>query len=271
MTEYETLRIEVADKVATIWLNRPEQRNAFSTQMTYQLHEAFAELEADDEVRAIVVTGTGPYFSAGADLGRPGGAFSGSGASSSGNTEYAIEPFQMRTPIIAAMNGSAAGMGVTLPTQWDVRFGAAEAKYGFVFTRRGIVPELSSTWMVPRLIGLSKAMELLLSGRYFSGAEAAEMGLFARALPAAEVLPAALEYARDLAANTSPVSVGVTKALIYKAFGEPDPVAAHDRERYFVRLLGGQADSKEAVKAFLEKRPPEWQLSKTKDFPAADL
>jgi enoyl-CoA hydratase/carnithine racemase len=264
MTEFETLRIEVADKVATIWLNRPEQRNAFSPQMTYELHEAFAELEADDEVRAIVVTGTGSYFSAGADLGRPGGAFSGN---PNRTDEYAIEPFQMHTPIIAAMNGSAAGMGVTLPTQWDVRFGAAEAKYGFVFTRRGIVPELSSTWMVPRLIGLSRAMELLLSGRYFSGAEAAEMGLFSRALPAEEVLPAALDFARDLAASTSPVSVGVTKALIYKAFGEPDPVAAHDRERYFVRLLGGQADSKEAVKAFLEKRPPDWQLSKTKDFP----
>jgi enoyl-CoA hydratase/carnithine racemase len=264
MTDYETLRIEVADKVATIWLNRPEQRNAFSPQMTYELHEAFADLEADDEIRAIVVTGTGSYFSAGADLGRPGGAFSGN---SNRTGPYAIEPFQMRTPIIAAMNGSAAGMGVTLPTQWDVRFGTAEAKYGFVFTRRGIVPELSSTWMVPRLIGLSKAMELMLSGRYFSGAEAAEMGLFARALPAAEVLPAALDYARDLAANTSAVSVGATKALIYRAFGEPDPIAAHDRERDLVRLLGGQADSKEAVKAFLEKRPPQWQLSKTKDFP----
>jgi enoyl-CoA hydratase/carnithine racemase len=268
MTDYEFLRIEIADKVATIWLNRPEQRNAFSPAMTHELHDAFAEFDADDDVRAIVVTGTGPYFSAGADLGRPGGAFSGrrSGTGDRGD-EYAIEPFQMRTPVIAAMNGSAAGMGVTLPTQWDVRFGAAEAKYGFVFTRRGIVPELSSTWMVPRLIGLSKAMELLLSGRYFSGAEAAEMGLFSRALPADEVLPAALDYARDLAANTSPVSVAATKALIYRAFGEPDPIAAHDRERALVRLLGGQADSREAVQAFLEKRPPVWQLSKNKDFP----
>ena len=259
--EYETLRIEVADKVATIWLNRPERRNAFSPQMTHELHEAFAEAEADDEVRAIVVTGTGSYFSAGADLQRGDGTFTG------GRTEYAVEPFQMHTPIIAAMNGSAAGMGVTLPTQWDVRFGAADAKYGFVFTRRGIVPELSSTWMVPRLIGLSRAMELLLSGRYFSGTEAAEMGLFSRALPAEEVLPAAQEFARDLAANTAPVSVAATKALIYRAFGEPDPIAAHDRERDLVRLLGGQADSKEAIKAFLEKRPPQWQLSKNKDFP----
>ena len=130
----------------------------------------------------------------------------------------------MRTPVIAAMNGWAAGMGVTLPTQWDVRFGAADAKYGFVFTRRGIVPELSSTWMLPRLIGLSRAMELLLSGRYFSGTEAAEMGLFSRALPAEEVLPAALEFARDLAANTSAVSVAATKALVYQAFGERIPL-----------------------------------------------
>src|SRR5271170_1571110 len=123
-------------------------------------------------------------------------------------------------PTSSAATGpsSAAGMGVTLPTQWDVRFGAADAKYGFVFTRRGIVPELSSTWMLPRLIGLSRAMELLLSGRYFSGTEAAEMGLFSRALPAEDVLPAALEFARDLAANTSAVSVAATKALVYQAF-----------------------------------------------------
>jgi enoyl-CoA hydratase/carnithine racemase len=263
MTDYENLRIEISDKVATIWLNRPERRNAFSTQMTYELHEAFAEFDADDEVRAIVVTGAGTYFSAGADLERPGGAFSGNGRTG----EYAIEPFQMRTPVIAAMNGSAAGMGVTLPTQWDVRFGAADAKYGFVFTRRGIVPELSSTWMLPRLIGLSRAMELLLSGRYFSGTEAAEMGLFSRALPAEDVLPAALEFARDLAANTSAVSVAATKALVYQAFGEPDPIAAHNRERDLVRWLGQRADSREAVQAFLEKRPPVWQLSKVKDYP----
>jgi enoyl-CoA hydratase/carnithine racemase len=263
MTDYETLRIEVADKVATIWLNRPDRRNAFSTQMTYELHEAFAEFDADDDVRAIVVTGTGSYFSAGADLERPGGAFTGRGS----NAEYAVEPFQMRTPVIAAMNGSAAGMGVTLPLQWDVRFMAAEAKYGLVFTRRGIVPELSSTWMLPRLIGLSKAMELLLSGRYFSGTEAAEMGMASRALPADEVLPAALDFARDLAANTSAVSVAATKALLYRAYGEPDPIAAHDRERELVRYLGQRADSQEAVKAFLEKRAPQWQLSKNKDYP----
>jgi enoyl-CoA hydratase/carnithine racemase len=158
-------------------------------------------------------------------------------------------------------------MGVTLPLQWDVRFMAAEAKYGLVFTRRGIVPELSSTWMLPRLIGLSKAMELLLSGRYFSGTEAAEMGMASRALPADEVLPAALDFSRDLAANTSAVSVAATKALLYRAYGEPDPIAAHDRERELVRYLGQRADSQEAVKAFLEKRAPQWQLSKNKDYP----
>jgi len=261
MTDFETLLTEVSDKVATIWLNRPERRNAFSPQMTYELHEAFALFEADDEVRAVVVTGTGPYFSAGADLERGDRTFTGT------RTEYAIEPFQMRTPVIAAMNGSAAGMGITLPVGWDVRFAAAEAKYGFVFTRRGIVPELYSTWMLPRLIGLSRAMELLLSGRYFSGAEALEMGLVSRALPAAEVLPAAQEFARDLAANTSAVSVAVTKALVYRALGEPDPIAAHERERDLVSWLGQRADSVEAVKAFLEKRPPVWQLSKNKDFP----
>jgi enoyl-CoA hydratase/carnithine racemase len=126
----------------------------------------------------------------------------------------------MRTPVIAALNGSAVGMGITLPISWDVRFAAADAKYGFVFTRRGLVPEAGSTWMLPRLVGVSRAMELLLSGRIFSGTEGAEMGLFTRALPAGDVLPAAQEFARDLAANTSAVSVAATKALVYNGLGQ---------------------------------------------------
>ena len=197
MSDYQTILTEVSDAVATIWLNRPERRNAFSPDMTRELHEAFADFEADDGVRAIVVSGAGRYFSAGADLGRRGGAtFSRSaGAEAAGQQEGPAspraEPGQMRTPVIAAMNGSAVGMGITLPIGWDIRFAAADAKYGFVFTRRGIVPEAGSTWMLPRLVGVSRAMELLLSGRIFSGAEGVEMGLFARALPAEEVLPKA--------------------------------------------------------------------------------
>jgi enoyl-CoA hydratase/carnithine racemase len=172
----------------------------------------------------------------------------------------------MRTPIIAAMNGSAVGMGITLPVSWDIRFAAADAKYGFVFTRRGVVPEAGSTWMLPRLVGVSRAMELLLSGRIFSGAEGAEIGLFARALPAAEVLPAAQEFARDLAASTSAVSVAATKALVYDGLGQ-DRDESHAIEHQVFRWAGNQADAREGVTAFLEKRAPQWPLSKVKDYP----
>jgi enoyl-CoA hydratase/carnithine racemase len=271
MTGYQTILTDVADKVATIWLNRPERRNSFSAEMTRELHEAFARFETDEGVRAIVVTGAGKYFSAGADLGRGGGTFSrpaGADAVEQPEQQQAerVEPSRMRTPVIAALNGSAVGMGITLPISWDIRFAAADAKYGFVFTRRGIVPEAGSTWMLPRLVGVSVAMELLLSGRIFSGAEGAAMGLFSRALPAADVLPAAQEFARDLAASTSAVSVAATKALVYNALGQ-DREESHAIEHQVFRWTGNQADAAEGVTAFLEKRAPRWPLSKVKDYP----
>jgi enoyl-CoA hydratase/carnithine racemase len=267
MSDYQTLLTDVSDKVATIWLNRPERRNAFSADMTRELHEAFARFDADDEVRAIVVTGAGKYFSAGADLGRGGSTFARpDGAGQPAGAVQRAEPGRMRTPVIAAMNGSAVGMGITLPVSWDIRFAAADAKYGFVFTRRGLVPEAGSTWMLPRLVGVSRAMELLLSGRIFSGAEGAEMGLFSRALPAEEVLPAAQELARDLAANTSAVSVAATKALVYHGLGQ-DREDSHAVESQVFRWMGNSADAAEGVTAFLEKRPPQWPLSKVKDYP----
>jgi enoyl-CoA hydratase/carnithine racemase len=269
MSDYQTILTDVSDKVATIWLNRPEQRNSFSPDMTRELHEAFGEFDADDGVRVIVVTGAGKYFPAGADLGRRGGGtFSRSAGADTAEQQQAerAEPRRMRTPVIAALNGSAVGMGITLPISWDIRFAAADAKYGFVFTRRGIVPEAGSTWMLPRLVGVSRAMELLLSGRIFSGAEGAEMGLFSRALPAEDVLPAAQEFARDLAANTSPVSVAATKALVYNGLGQ-DREESHTIEHQVFRWMGNQADAREGVTAFLEKRAPQWPLSKVKDYP----
>jgi enoyl-CoA hydratase/carnithine racemase len=267
MSDYQTILTEVSDKVATIWLNRPERRNAFSADMTRELYEAFGRFDADDEVRAIVVTGAGKYFCAGADLERGGGTFARpDGAGAQADAAQRAEPGRMRTPVIAAMNGSAVGMGITLPISWDIRFAAADAKYGFVFTRRGVVPEAGSSWMLPRLVGVSRAMELLLSGRIFSGAEGAEMGLFTRALPAAEVLPAAQEFARDLAAGTSPVSVAATKALVYNGLGQ-DREESHAIEHQVFRWMGNQADAREGVTAFLEKRAPQWPLSKVKDYP----
>ncbi len=270
MSGYQTILTDLSGKVATIWLNRPERRNSFSAEMTRELHEAFARFETDEGVRAIVVTGAGRYFSAGADLGRGGGTFSRpagtDGATPEQQQAERVEPSRMRTPVIAALNGPAVGLGITLPISWDIWFAAADAKYGFVFTRRGIVPEAGSTWMLPRLVGVSMAMELLLSGRIFSGTEGAAMGLFSRALPAADVLPAAQEFARDLAASTSAVSVAATKALVYNALGQ-DREESHAIEHQVFRWMGNQADAAEGVTAFLEKRAPRWPLSKVKDYP----
>jgi enoyl-CoA hydratase/carnithine racemase len=272
MSDYQAILTEVAEHVATIWLNRPEHRNAFSGEMTHELHEAFARFEADDEVRAIVVTGAGKYFSAGADLSGRGGQTFSRPAAADGTEEPRSElaghvtPSQLRTPVIAALNGSAVGMGITLPISWDIRFAAADAKYGFVFSRRGLVPEAGSTWMLPRLVGVSQAMELLLSGRIFSGTEGARIGLFSRALPAQDVLPAAQDFARELAASTSAVSLAATKALVYQGL-EQDRDESHAVEQQVFRWMGRQADAAEGVTAFLEKRAPRWPLSKVKDYP----
>ena len=268
MSDYTAILTKVEDGVATIWLNRPEHRNAFSTEMREEMYAALADFEADDAVRAIVVTGAGRYFSAGADLSRGGNTFRGSRESQPASRERPTVPaWQMRTPVIAAMNGSAVGMGMTIPMTWDIRIAAADARYGFVFPRRGIVAEAGSTWVVPRLIGASRALEVMLTGRLISGTEAAEMGLMSRALPAEEVLPAALDIARDIAANTSAMSVAATKALIYRGLAEPDRAAHLALEHEVFRWSGRQADAAEGVVAFLEKRPPEWKLSKSRDYP----
>lgn len=271
MPDYTAILTKVEDGVATIWLNRPEHRNSFSREMTEELYAALAAFEADDSVRAIVVTGAGKYFSAGADLSRGGSTFR--GPRDNDSTEGAsqerrpVPVWQMRTPVIAAMNGSAVGMGMTIPMTWDIRIAAADGKYGFVFPRRGIVAEAGSTWLVPRLIGASRALEVMLTGRLLSGTEAAEIGLMSRALPADEVLPAALDIARDIAANTSAMSVAATKELIYRGLAEPDRSAHHQLEHEVFRWSGRQADAAEGVVAFLEKRPPEWKLSKSQDYP----
>jgi enoyl-CoA hydratase/carnithine racemase len=268
MSDYTAILTKLEDGVATIWLNRPEHRNAFSTEMREELYAALAAFEADDAVRAVVVTGAGRYFSAGADLSRGGSTFRGSRDSEPASPGRRPLPvWQMRTPVIAAMNGSAVGMGLTIPMTWDIRIAAVDGKYGFVFPRRGIVAEAGSTWLVPRLIGASRALEVMLTGRLISGTEAAEIGLMSRALPAEEVLPAALDIARDIAANTSAMSVAATKALIYRGLAEPDRAAHLALEHDVFRWSGRQADAAEGVVAFLEKRPPEWKLSKSRDYP----
>ena len=271
MAEHQ-VRTETDAGVATIWLNRPDHRNAFSAAMRAELNGALEQFEADDGIRAIVLTGQGRYFSVGADLSQRGqDTFSGPGPGGAAEERepepYLARPWLLRTPLIAAMNGSAAGMGLTIPMAWDIRIAAAEAKYSFVFPRRGIVPEFGATWLVPRLAGLSAGLEILLTGRAFSGAEAAAMGLVSRALPADQVLPAALEIAHDIATSTSAMSAAATKALVYRGLEEPDRTRHHDLESDVFRWTGQQADAREGIAAFLQKRAPRWPLAKTTDFP----
>jgi enoyl-CoA hydratase/carnithine racemase len=271
-TAYETILVERQGRVGLITLNRPEHRNAYTPRMGAELREAFTELEADDEARVIVVTGAGRHFCAGADLSRGGSTFDrrqddAERASDRDRLGEGPRPWEMRTPIIAAINGSAVGVGITLPMQWDIRIVARDAKLGFVFNRRGVIPEANSLWIVPRLAGVSSAMELLLTGRIFSGEEAVAMGLASRAVAADQVLPTAVAMARDIAEQVAPLSAAITKGLIYRFLTEPDRDAAQALEGRTFWWMGRQADAREGVTAFLEKRPPDWKLSKHTDLP----
>lgn len=271
-TAYETILVERQGRVGLITLNRPEHRNAYTPRMGAELREAFTELEADDEARVIVVTGAGRHFCAGADLSRGGSTFDrrqddAERASDRDRLREGPRPWEMRTPIIAAINGSAVGVGITLPMQWDIRIVARDAKLGFVFNRRGVIPEANSLWIVPRLAGVSSAMELLLTGRIFSGEEAVAMGLASRAVAADQVLPTAVAMARDIAEQVAPLSAAITKGLIYRFLTEPDRDAAQALEGRAFWWMGRQADAREGITAFLEKRPPDWKLSKHTDLP----
>jgi enoyl-CoA hydratase/carnithine racemase len=264
------ISVERDGAVATVWLDREERGNGFVSAMQVELHRQLAALDAEPDVRAIVVTGRGRFFSTGADL-EPGGANFAFDAEQTARARQMMaerpRPWAMRTPIIAALNGSAVGIGLTFPLQWDIRIVNESAKYGFVFTRRGLIPEQNSLWLLPRLVGMSTALELLLTGRIFTGAEAKELGIASRAVPGDEVLPIALGLAEEIAANASPSAVGLTKQLAYELLGEPDREFAFHREWELFRWMGRQPDSAEGVASFVEKRPPSFTDPKNAPCP----
>jgi enoyl-CoA hydratase/carnithine racemase len=269
--DYETILTEESDGVATVTLNRPERMNAYTARLGLELRHAIAMYDRRDEIRAIVVTGAGRAFCAGADLSAGGDTFAGRRPAGPPPEELVVkdgrEYWEMNTPIIAAINGAAVGVGLTMPMQWDIRVAAEDAKLGFVFNRRGVLPELGANWVVPRIVGVSRALELLITGKMITGREAASMGLVSAALPAAEVLPACIEMARDIASNVAPVSAAIVKRLVYENLAEPDRRAAQDRERLLFGWTTQQPDAREGPLAFLEKRSPNWKLSKGADFP----
>lgn len=267
-TEHRTIRLDVSERVATITLNRPERLNAYTVEMGVELFGALAELDRRDDVRAIVVTGAGRAFCAGADLEAGGSTFSRERAwQAARELEERTQPWKMATPIIAAINGPAVGIGATLPLQWDLRIASEKAKIGFVFTRRGITPEAHSTWILPRLVGVAKAMDLLLTGRIVTADEALALGLVSRVVPHEELAKVARDVAREIAERTAPASVALTKQLVWSQLGQSDPVAAKAAEDRVFEWIGKQPDAAEGVLSFLEKRAPRWTLSK-RDGPA---
>lgn len=262
---FQTLLYEVDAAVAVVRFNRPEKMNAWSAQVAAETSDALRLAAADDSVRAVVVTGNGRAFCAGADLDAGGKTFAGRGSGSGEGRSLAnLHPYEVPKPVIAAINGPAVGVGMTYPMLCDIRLAAEDAKLGFVFTRRGMMPELAAHLLVQRVAGLSNAADVLLSGRIFLGREAAEMGIVSRALPAEEVLPTALAMARDYA-NTAPASVAMTKRLLWQGL-DASLAGMMQAEGPAFAWLGNQPDAKEGIVAFLEKRAPRWSLT-AQDLP----
>lgn len=260
---YQQLLFDVRDGVAQITLNRPEAMNTWTAIMAEELTDAMHRCNDDNAIRAVVLTGAGDRaFCAGADLGRGGGTFGGRDrpAQAPKPPRPTLYPFQITKPVIAALNGHAVGVGITYPMLADIRLVSETAKISFAFVRRGVLPELASHVTLTRVVGLSRAAELLLSGKTITGIEAAAMGLASRALPQAQVLPAALEMARDIATNTAPASVAVTKKFLWEGMNLSVPDMMR-RENPAFAWFGNQADAREGVQSFVEKRTPKWTLT----------
>jgi enoyl-CoA hydratase/carnithine racemase len=261
---FEEIRYEVDDHVLTITLNRPDRLNAFTPTMGRELIEAFDRADEDDDVRAIVVTGEGRGFCAGADLGAGGSTFDWRDRQQNGEIprdgggRVTLRIFDLTKPVIAAINGPAVGVGITMTLPMDVRLAAEGAKIGFVFTRRGIVPEACSSWFLPRIVGISQAMEWVATGRVFSAEEALAGGLVRSVHPAADVLGDARALALEIADNAAPVSVAVARRLMWAMLGAQHPMDAHRADSRAMFARGQSEDAREGVTSFLEKRQPEF-------------
>jgi len=274
--ELTETRYEVEKGVATVTLYRPEQLNAFTHTMRKELVGIFAAADQDDSVRAVVVKGAGKAFCAGADLSSGGSAFDRAvqegrkvaiSEHRDGGGQVALAVFRCRKPVIAAINGHAVGVGITMTLPMDIRIVAEDAKIGFVFTRRGVVPEACSSWFLPRIVGISKAAEWIYTGRVFRASEEAASGLFNYVVPQEKVLDKAMTIAQEIAQNTSAVSVALSKALLWHGLGEDDPQSAHLIDSRCFYWMGHQKDSHEGVESFLQKRQPKFPMRVSSDMP----
>jgi len=275
MTATTDIAVKTEDRVLTITLDRPDKLNAFTTRMRDELIAAFAQADADDEVRAVVVTGAGKAFCAGADLSQGGATFDYAAkhpeavdTHRDGGGQVSLRIFESKKPVIAAFNGAAVGVGVTMTLPMDIRIASSEARFGFVFARRGIVPEACSSWFLPRIVGIARSLEWTYSGRVFGADEALAGGLVSRVVPPGELLPAAYAIAREIAEHTAPVSIALTRQMLWRMLGADHPMEAHKVDSKGIFTLGASPDVKEGIAAFKEKRPARFGMSPSKDMPA---
>src|SRR4051794_34829134 len=274
MADYEQIRYDVQDHVLTITLDRPDRLNAFTPVMKRELIAAFDAADADDDVRAVVVTGAGRAFCAGADLSGGGDTFdykrrggTSTEAPRDGGGEVSLRIYQMRKPVIGAINGPAVGVGVTMTLPMDVRLAADSARFAFVFPRRGIVPEAASTWFLPRLVGPSQAAEWLMTGRVFLADEALSGGLVRSLHPADDVLRTAYDLAHEIADNAAPVSVALARQMMWRGLAGASPYDAHVTDSRAMHATGMAPDVREGIASFLEKRPPQFPGRASTDVP----
>jgi len=281
----ETIATEVKDRILTITLNRPDKLNAFNATMQSELIEAFDAADRNDEVRVVIVTGAGRGFCAGADLSSGADTFDRDARrgpvkrNADGKVDYSdpnvrdgggqvtLRIFKSVKPVIAAVNGPAVGIGVTMQLPMDIRIASEDARFGFVFSRRGIVPEAASSWFLPRIVGISQALEWTYSGRVFSAQEALAGRLVSKVVPPAELIPAARAIAKEIVDNTAPVSVALIRQMMWRMLGADDPMEAHKIDSRGIYERGRSADVKEGVVSFLEKRPAKFGDKVSNDMP----
>jgi enoyl-CoA hydratase/carnithine racemase len=287
---YETLLYEVSENILTLTLNRPDRLNAFTGKMMEELIAAFDQADADDAVRAIIVTGAGRGFCAGADLSQGAKTFDfaaredrpdkqGTPLRPDGGIDYSHESvrdgggrvslriFESMKPVIAAINGPAVGVGATMLLPMDIRIASTDARFGFVFARRGITPEACSSWFLPRVVGISQALEWTMTGRVFPAQEALEGGLVRQVVAPDALLETARALAREIARNAAPVSVALARQMMWRMLGADHPMEAHKVDSRAIYARGRSADAKEGINSFLEKRPPAFAETVSGDMP----
>jgi enoyl-CoA hydratase/carnithine racemase len=275
VSAFETIRYAVADAIAIITLHRPEKLNAVNSTMIRELVDAFDRIDSDDAVRAVVVTGAGRAFCAGADLTGGGKTFDNKETGRTpdpsehrdGGGQVTLRMFDLQKPIIGAINGAAVGFGATFTLPMDIRLASSEARMGFVFSRRGVVPEAASTWFLPRLVGIAQAAEWVYTGRVFSAEEAHAGGLVSRVVAPDRLLPEAYALAHEIADNTSAISVALARQMMWKLLGAAHPIEAHALDSLGMFHTGRSADAYEGVRSFLEKRPPKFTGRPSTDMP----